>query len=65
MSNFLERLVVEKEELSTKLNSLKGFVECRHDFKELSESNQILLKEQLDSMQKYLNILVVRIELNS
>ena len=58
---FLDRLKVEKDELLEKVTKLAMFLNS--DLNDLSEANELLLKHQLVSMNDYLSILIIRIEL--
>jgi hypothetical protein len=58
---FLDRLKVEKDELLEKVTKLARFLNS--DLNDLSEANFLLLKQQLEAMNTYLNILIVRVEL--
>lgn len=62
MSDFLERLQKEKVELEEKTTKLSDFLFSGKEIK-LSDANLLLLHEQHIVMQKYLNILIIRIEL--
>ena len=59
---FLDRLKVEKDELLEKVTKLAMFLNS-DKVNDLSDANQLLLKHQLVSMNDYLNILIVRVEL--
>lgn len=61
MSTFLERLEVEKKELNENLIKLDNYIEENEHFKTLSNANQLLLLDQRNAMNIYLNILSVRI----
>lgn len=64
MNDFVERMIKERIELSEKIARLGNFT--RGDvFPSLSYANQHLLYEQLEVMEKYRDILAVRIELNT
>jgi hypothetical protein len=65
-TTFLDRLKVEKEELLDKVTKLATFlakVDMGTEVIDLSEANYLLLKQQLEIMNAYLNILIIRIEL--
>lgn len=62
MSNFLERLQIEKAELADKVNKLGNFL-SNEKSTTLSEANILLLQEQYNIMVRYLNVLIIRIEL--
>ena len=61
-NTFLDRLKVEKDELLDKVTKLRMFLNS-DKVKDLSYANELLLKEQLEAMNTYLNILIIRIEL--
>lgn len=60
--DFLERLKDEKTQLEDKTSNLSSFFGST-EFKKLSTANQLLLMEQVELMQRYLNVLIIRIEL--
>jgi hypothetical protein len=63
-NTFLDRLKIEKEELSEKVTKLDNFLSRLEKLgNTLSEANYLLLKEQLEVMNRYLGILIIRIEL--
>lgn len=64
-NTFLDRLKVEKDDLLDKVNKLANFLarDVMNDNPRLSEANHILLNEQLEAMNSYLNILIIRLEL--
>lgn len=62
MSDFKTRLIQEKNELEEKTNKLSDFM-ASHASGKLSEANLLLLQEQHILMDRYLNILIIRIEL--
>jgi hypothetical protein len=59
---FLDRLKVEKDELLDKVTKLAMFFNS-DKVKNLSDANNLLLKQQLEAMNTYLNILIIRVEL--
>lgn len=59
---FLDRLKVEKDELLEKVTKLAMFLNS-DKVNALSDANELLLKHQLEVMNTYLNILIIRIEL--
>jgi hypothetical protein len=61
-NTFLDRLKTEKDELLDKVTKLSMFL-YSDKIDGLSDANQLLLKHQLLSMNDYLNILIVRVEL--
>lgn len=62
MSDFLSRLKTEASELAEKTEKLSTFLNG-DAFTKLSKGNRILLYEQVEIMQRYLNVLTIRIEL--
>ena len=60
MKAFIERIVVEKDELQDKVTKLENFV-TGEKFKELKGLEQVYLKEQLKFMKGYLSVLRQRI----
>jgi hypothetical protein len=61
-NTFLDRLKVEKDELLDKVTKLAMFLNS-DKINNLSDANELLLKQQLEVMNTYLNILIIRIEL--
>jgi hypothetical protein len=61
-NTFLDRLKVEKDELLDKVTKLAMFLNS-DKVKDLSDANELLLKQQLEAMNNYLNILIIRTEL--
>jgi hypothetical protein len=61
-NTFLDRLKTEKNELLDKVNKLGMFL-TSDKIKELSDANILLLKQQFEIMNAYLNILIIRVEL--
>lgn len=61
-NTFLDRLKTEKNELLDKTTKLGMFLTSDKS-KELSDANTLLLKQQFEIMNAYLNILIIRIEL--
>jgi hypothetical protein len=57
---FIERMVVEKNELQDRVTKLENFVNGEK-FKELKGLEQVYLKEQLKFMRGYLSVLRQRI----
>jgi len=57
---FVERMVVEKNELQDRVTKLENFVNGEK-FKELKGLEQVYLKEQLSFMRGYLSVLRQRI----
>lgn len=62
MEAFKVRLVNEQFELQEKINKLKPFIESEN-FKKVDDSQQKLLKEQAEVMERYNYILVERLSL--
>ena len=60
MEAFVERMVVEKDELQDRVTKLENFVNGEK-FKELRGMEQVYLKEQLSFMRGYLSVLRQRI----
>ncbi|WP_336182027.1 crAss001_48 related protein [Fusobacterium polymorphum] len=60
MEAFIERIVVEKDELQDKVTKLENFINGEK-FKELKGLEQVYLKEQLKFMKGYLSVLRQRI----
>jgi hypothetical protein len=61
-NTFLDRLKVEKNELLEKVTKLAMFLNS-DKVDSLSDANELLLKQQLEAMNTYLNILIIRVEL--
>jgi hypothetical protein len=61
-NTFLDRLKTEKNELLDKVTKLGTFI-VSDKVKELSDANTLLLKQQFEIMNAYLNILIIRVEL--
>ena len=60
MEAFIERMIIEKDELQDKVTKLENFVNGEK-FKELRGMEQVYLKEQLSFMRGYLSVLRQRI----
>lgn len=60
MEAFIERMIVEKDELQDKVTKLENFINGEK-FKELKGLEQVYLKEQLKFMRGYLSVLRQRI----
>ena len=60
MEAFVERMIVEKDELQDKVTKLENFVNGEK-IKELKGLEQVYLKEQLSFMRGYLSVLRQRI----
>lgn len=61
MSDFITRLLDERDELSDKIKKLSSFIGTEA-FSKLDDTNRNLLFEQEIAMIKYLTILIQRIE---
>ena len=62
MDAFKVRLVNEQFDLQEKISKLKPFIESEN-FNKIDDSQQKLLMDQLDAMERYNNILVERLSL--
>lgn len=62
-TTFLDRLKTEKEELLDKATNLATFLAKQVHSQTVSEANYLLLGQQLEAMNTYLNILIIRMEL--
>ena len=62
MEAFKVRLVNEQFDLQEKISKLKPFIESEN-FKNVDDSQQKLLKEQVEVMDRYNNVLVERLSL--
>ena len=60
MEAFVERMIVEKDELQDKVTKLENFVNGEK-FRELRGLEQVYLKEQLKFKRGYLSVLRQRI----
>ena len=60
MEAFIERMIVEKNELQDKVTKLENFINGEK-FNELKGLEQVYLKEQLKFMKGYLSVLRQRI----
>ena len=60
MEAFVERMIVEKDELQDKVTKLENFVNGEK-LRELRGLEQVYLKEQLKFMRGYLSVLRQRI----
>lgn len=59
-NTFLDRMIIEREELSNKIDKLEKFI-CSEKFNSLNDKQRILLNMQLHSMIEYLLIIKERI----
>ena len=62
MDAFKVRLVNEQFDLQEKISKLRSFIESEN-FNKIDDSQQKLLMDQLDAMERYNNILVERLSL--
>lgn len=62
--DYIERMIVEKNELENKLIKLETFKKS-NKFQELTQLEKTLLLQQRDSMEEYKIILQKRIELSA
>lgn len=58
---FMDRLFEEKNVLSDRANKLEEFIKSEK-FKSVSDRQQTLLHEQLFAMNRYLGLLIMRID---
>jgi hypothetical protein len=63
MSDFISRLIIERNELSERLDKLKAFLGTEAFLKTIEANQQVLLWSQSGLMQGYLNTLNKRLEL--
>lgn len=64
MSDFLERLKIEDQELAEKAAKLKNFINDKEGpYSKLDDVNKYLLRKQLHIMMQYLTVLMLRIDL--
>ncbi len=61
MELWQERLIDEKEELLKKYLRLRGFIDSGAPFHQLDDIDQNLMKQQLNVMKEYYNILEQRV----
>lgn len=61
MSNFLDRLKIERDELKEKVDKLNEFIDGNSQFDTLSEMQRVLLVTQFNVMKIYLYTLDERI----
>ena len=62
MDAFKVRLINEQFDLQEKISKLKPFIESEN-FNKIDDSQQKLLRDQLDAMERYNRILVERLSL--
>lgn len=61
MSNHVERMKVEHQELKTKIDALNAFIHSNPIFKQLEDLEQVRMIKQLGFMESYLEMLSKRI----
>lgn len=64
MSDFVQRLELEQDELNGKINRLRAF-QSTNVFAKLPDVERVLLTEQLEYMYGYNRLLVMRLEIYS
>lgn len=62
MLKFFERLLDERNELQKKIKSLDFFIKVAPKYNELNDFQKAALVEQMEVMERYLEILNARIE---
>lgn len=62
--NFYDRLLIERDDLRNRINSLLFFIKIAPRYKNLSNEHKQLLNDQLSYMREYYNILDLRIALS-
>lgn len=62
IETFLDRLVIEKQELTVKVDKLCKFLSMKDVIMKVGSFQFARMTEQLEAMEKYLNILTIRIE---
>ena len=63
MLDYQKRVVEERDELVSKLDRLKTFINSNNDFKDLPQEEQSLLMQQRAAMEGYAQILTARISI--
>lgn len=63
MSDFIKRVEQEQQELQIKIDALESFVNDEDTFVKIGLEQKILLKNQLNHMRSYNEILIVRLGL--
>lgn len=59
---FLDRLAIEQQELTEKVDKLRKFLSLEDAQMKVGSFQFVRMTEQLEAMEKYLNILIRRIE---
>ena len=62
IETFLDRLVIEKQELTVKVDKLRKFLSMKDVIMKVGSFQFVRMTEQIEVMEKYLNILTIRIE---
>ena len=62
IETFLDRLVIEKQELTVKVDKLRKFLSMKDVIMKVGSFQFVRMTEQIEVMEKYLNILTRRIE---
>lgn len=60
---FLDRMIIEYDQLDNKLEKLDWFMTMAHEFDKLPKKERKLMKKQAETMAKYLYILSKRIDI--
>lgn len=62
IETFLDRLAIEKQELTVKVDKLLKFLSMKDVIMKVGSFQFARMTEQLEAMEKYLSILTIRIE---
>lgn len=62
IETFLDRLVIEKQELTVKVDKLYKFLSMKDAIMKVGSFQFARMTEQIEAMEKYLSILTIRIE---
>ena len=62
IETFLDRLAIEKQELTVKVDKLCKFLSMKDVIMKVGSFQFARMTEQLEAMEKYLSILTIRIE---
>lgn len=62
IETFLDRLVIEKQELTVKVDKLCKFLSMKDAIMKVGSFQFARMTEQIEAMEKYLSILTIRIE---
>lgn len=63
-TDFVSRMVDEAQQLQIKIDKLRKFINKNPKFNELHLREQDLMRRQLNAMQQYLGVLVLRLEMH-